>query len=203
MGQGDDIIDAEFVSLPHDKVPSTPLPQPGESAYQRARETREKADVADESQLGVFGKRDRKPAGKPMSLPLFTLIAILATTGAFLAAGGYTLFMPADMAFANAGTPVAAEQVDNGPLRFENVISNIDNSSGRAVFNLRAVIANHGDEAVVVPPVLVSFGDDPQTRRLFRINRGETLAPGEKLIFTNRIAAGDMTTVKPRLEFGN
>lgn len=188
------IVDVEFETVTTENMSG--------SVTSRAKsETVSNAEDIDADQLAVFGKKSTKPANKSLPLPLFTLIAAICSVGAFYLAGGYILFgheraeNPQETVIAS--TPTQDEQ----RLRIVEVTSNMIDRNNLKVLTIRATVANTDEIARTVPTIIVRLGDDPATGKMFRINRGETLEPGERLVFTNSLPVGNAPEAQPQLSF--
>lgn len=194
MSHEEDIVDAEFETITAQNASGKTSPNEKNSAPTRAEQV-------DEGQLAVFGSSNAGPSAKPLSLPLFTLIAAICSVGAFYLAGGHILFgsSPSQPAVETALAIGAA--IDEQTLKIEDVSSKLIDRSNLKVLTIKATIANVDNVAQSVPTIIVRLGDDPATGRMFRINRGETLEPGERLVFTNSLPVGNAPDTKPVLSF--
>lgn len=191
MASDNDVVDVEFETIRADgksagQKPRSKISQPAQDSQ------------SGEEQLAVFGSV-QQPAPKPMSLPLFTFVSALCVVAAFFVSGGHSLFASSTKSeIAPASAPAHIEDV---ALKFENVTSNIlERSTGR-VLNIRATVHNTDKVAHTIPPVLVHLGDNSATASMFRIQRGEILNPGEKLVFTSSMPVGNSLGDKPELSF--
>lgn len=185
MTNKEDAIDVEFETVKKDDVQAVSKPAPPDV---KTTDT-----VDDDGQLAVFGKMPNKKKQSAMSLPVFTLVAAICAVAAFYLAGGHVLF--------DKPQTVAAPQVSQPLLEFQNISTNRLARDGSDVLTIEATIINNDKIARILPPVIVHIGDDPKTKRMFRINRGETLNPGERLMFTNSLPVGKGSSDKAELTF--
>ena len=194
MPPSKDVIDVEFETIAANSTY-------GENKQAPSRDRRNDTGPTDADQLAVFGSRGGRREPKPMSLPLFALVAAICTMGAFYLAGGHTLLGRS----ATPGSVRVPEAEPSNPvlqpLSFENITSNIVERSNLKVLTIRATIINNDEIPQVIPAIIVRLGDDPATGRMFRVNRGETLLPGERLVFTNSLPIGNAPATKPQLSF--
>ena len=183
MPPSKDVIDVEFETIAANSTH-------GENKQAPPIDRRNNTGATDSDQLAVFGSRGVRREAKPMSLPMFAMVAAICTMGAFYLAGGHTLLGGStspeliQMSEAESSNPVLQ------PLSFENITSNIVERSNLKVLTIRATIINNDEIPQVIPAIIVRLGDDPATGRMFRVNRGETLLPGERLVFTNSLPIG-------------
>lgn len=194
MSGEEDIVDVEFETIAAQTAS-------GKTGSNEKTNAPKRSEQVDEGQLAVFGSRKANAGSKPLSLPLFTLIAAICSVGAFYLAGGHILFGSSpsqptvETALANGST------IDEQTLKIEDVSSKVIERSNLKVLTIKATVANNDDVAQSVPTIIVRLGDDPATGRMFRINRGETLEPGERLVFTNSLPVGNAPDTKPILSF--
>lgn len=194
MSPKEDVIDVEFETI-------TAQNTSGSSPTNSKNNTPTDDEQIDEGQLAVFGQHKFQSNGKALSLPVFTLIAAACSVGAFYLAGGHILFSTASPQSSVETALAISSPTDEQTLKIENVSSKIIERSNLKVLTIRATIANHHEIAQSVPTIIVRLGDDPATGRMFRINRGETLEPGERLVFTNSLPVGNAPQTKPLLTF--
>lgn len=195
MDDPKDIVDVEFETVGRT--------QPKNEAHpaQQPRLSRTDLDQRDDDQLAVFGKKTTKNQQNGMSLPVFSLIAATCMVIAFYFSGGHVLFNKVfDGTAASDIENIAIIEPEN-LLQFEDLDSTKINRNGSTFLTIRATIANKDKIARQIPTIMVELGDEPSARRTFRINRGEILNPGERLIFTNTLPAGDSAFTKPHLSF--
>ncbi|MEM5502579.1 hypothetical protein WNY59_13365 [Ahrensia kielensis] len=184
MTNKEDAIDVEFETVQKD----------GAQPVKKPTSANIKEDSSDnDEQLAVFGKMPNKKKQSGMSLPVFTLVAAVCSVTAFYLAGGHVLFENAQ--------PIIVQPETQPLLQFQNISTNRLARDGSDVLTIEATIINNDKIARVLPPVIVHIGDDPTKRRMFRINRGETLNPGERLMFTNSLPVGKGNSDKAELTF--
>lgn len=180
ISSGDDIVDVQFETV----GPAT----------RTVRKPRRAADPAPDRGLGLFRTVDRraKTARQPMPLPVFALIATLSACASFYVAGGHALFA--------ATAVVTTQPTAPSGMVLEDTAIRIDTSGRRAVFVVRATIANAREVTGTVPAVAITFErGDGAGSVTHTITRGERLAPGERMAFTTRIPAGDYAGTEPRI----
>lgn len=194
MSREEDIVDVEFETITAQNTSENT--SSNEQISQQRR-----SEQVDKGQLAVFGSRKAGSSAKPLSLPVFTLIAAVCSVGAFYLAGGHILFnsSPSQPAVETALAIGSTAEVQT--LKIEDVTSKVIERSNLKVLTIKATIANNDNVAQSVPSIIVRLGDDPATGRMFRINRGETLGPGERLVFTNSLPVGNAPDTKPTLTF--
>lgn len=203
MGQDDgkfvtkptNIVDAEFEIVDAGTQ---------DAAYQRSAAAAASSD-AERVQLGAFGDAAQPAKATPMSLPMFTMVAVLASSAAFGAGAAYAYFAaPSGSIPATANDPAQSASINGdvwgglalADLSFEPAISN-----GREYMSVEGVVMNKGEQPAIIPPLRLLFGPEGQPKARYRIDRGETLKPGEQLVFTSRIPLRDTQPVGPSLEF--
>lgn len=188
MTNKEDAIDVEFETVQKDgpqAIAKQPLAPPKPET------------PVDDEQLSVFGKMPNTKKQTGMSLPVFTLAASICSVTAFYLAGGHVLFSNPQAQTQAIETPQAVQS----PLQFQNISTNRLARDGSDILTIEATIINNDKIARTIPPVIVHIGDEIATRRMFRINRGETLNPGERLMFTNSLPVGKGNSDKAELTF--
>ncbi|MDZ7822812.1 MAG: hypothetical protein U5K75_01370 [Ahrensia sp.] len=195
MQNTDDFIDAQFETI------AATGSRKSSQSFSIAATAATQNDAAD-VQLGVFGKKPNSVKSRPMSLPMFSFVASLCAVGAFYFAGGHVLFAPPTPKSIEAKITVAeAAPTQIQMLRFENIFHTISQRGSDKIISVKATIFNTDIVARIIPPVIVQIGENSATARKFLINRGETLKPGERMVFTNTLNAGEGEFVKPILSF--
>lgn len=194
MSPKEDVIDVEFETIAAQNSSS-------DAKINNQASAPTDSEQVDTDQLAVFGAQKTNQGGKAMSLPLFTLIAAVCSVGAFYLAGGHILFSTAPVQSTTQTALAIDTPVQAQSLKIENVSSNLVERSNLSVLTIRATIANYDEKSKTVPTIIVRLGDDPATGRMFRINRGETLRPGERLVFTNSLPVGNAPETQPVLTF--
>lgn len=194
MSPKEDAIDVEFETI-------TAQNSSGNTKNNETTSTLSNVEQVDDEQLAVFGSRKAITNGKALSLPLFTLIAAICSVGAFYLAGGHILFGTSPSKSSAETALAIGASTEARTLKIEEVSSKIIERSNLKVLTIRATIANYDDIAQSVPTIIVRLGDDRATGRMFRINRGETLAPCERLVFTNSLPVGNAPDTQPILTF--
>jgi len=204
-----DILDAEYEMVDPSNHRKTDTSSHAKGSDDEAATRRTDSDGA-ESQLGVFaGREPGDNEKKRMPLGRFTVLAFLACLGAFLISGGYTVVGDVIAAMTHVSDPdrdgtselgsvVEAVTVDGMTLRdvvFERKLVN-----GREFLSVEGGVLNESDTPRTIPALRLTFGPRDSKAR-FRINRGETLKPGEQLVFTSRIGLRDTAPDSPKLEF--
>ena len=217
-----DIIDAEFETIHRDdgkhpmraasgKTPASvnkpnAAPDPKsvaragtEAARKKAAEerqpaaTRKAAPVKDE-QIDFLKseKNDAMPSKKAQIL--YALSVLFSAFCAFYVSGGHVLFhaLPASQ----PERPLALELTPSPAEPATQLTAN--------VVTVSATIRNGSAAATRVPDVLLTFapGADGSTL-VYRVPRGETLAPGKTLAFTVRMPKKPGYVEAPRLTFDN
>lgn len=193
MSPEEDVVDVEFETIAGQNLSSstqdkTGTPPPDDQHING-------------DQLTIFGSRQANQRGKALSLPVFTLIAAVCSVGAFYLAGGHILFGAPSQGSPTETALAVGEKAETKSLKIESVSSKIVERSNLKVLTIRATIANYDDVSQSVPTIIVRLGDDPATGRMFRINRGETLGAGERLVFTNSLPVGNAQETNPILTF--
>ncbi|MEO1703074.1 MAG: hypothetical protein AAFR71_13580 [Pseudomonadota bacterium] len=134
----------------------------------------------------------KKREGTP--LPLFALIATLASGASFYIAGGHVLFH-------NGPSPVIdAQRASTVPqFTLDNVSTRIDTGRGIPVFVIRGII-DASDAGGIIPNLSIEFTNDETGQRVtYTIPRGELLQANESLGFTTRIPAGNFSGSEPTI----
>lgn len=160
---------------------------------QRPAAPRKDAAVKDE-QIGILksDKNDAMPNKKAQIL--YALSVLFSAFVAFYVSGGHVLFhaLPASQQPA----PLALE-LRSGPAEPESRLT-------AGVVTVNATIRNGSAAATRVPDVLLTFAPGEEGRSLvYRVPRGETLAPGKSLAFTVRMPKKPGYVEAPRLTFDN
>ena len=194
MSREEDIVDVEFETITAQNASE-------KTSYNKQPSKRTRSEQIDKGQLAVFGSRKAGSSAKPLSLPLFTLIAAICSVGAFYLAGGHILFSASPSQLSVETALAIGSKIEEQTLKIEDVTSKVIERSNLKVLTIKATIANNDNIAQSVPTIIVRLGDDPATGRMFRINRGETLEPGERLVFTNSLPVGNAPNTKPTLTF--
>ncbi|MEO0543511.1 MAG: hypothetical protein AAFY99_06790 [Pseudomonadota bacterium] len=135
-------------------------------------------------------KAPRRRQGTP--LPVFALIATLASSASFYLAGGHALFHGhADLA---AKVPASSSA---SSFALKNISTRIDTGRGSPVFVIRGEIeAVNG--AGIVPNISIGFEHSETGQRMtYTVPRGELLQANESLGFTTRIPAGTFAGFEP------
>ena len=194
MPPSKDVIDVEFETIAGNSTN-------GENKQASILDRQSEDSSIDADQLAVFGSGGRRREAQPMSLPVFSLVAAICTIGAFYLAGGHTLLNSSTAP--DSIEPPVTELPDNvsQPLKFEDITTNVIERSELKVLTIRATIINTDEIPQIIPAIIVRLGDDPATGRMFRVNRGETLLPGERLVFTNSLPIGNAPATEPKLSF--
>lgn len=204
MNKPNDIMDAEFEIVGDADAARAELPQTERAATGSQANNKLSQDV-DRVQLGAFGNAAQPQKPERMSLAMFTLVAVLASFAAFSVGAAYAyLAQPTGPALpdasAAAGGVTANQDVMGGlllhDLSFEKGISN-----GREYIAVEGVVINQGEDVMIIPPLRLLFGPEDQVKARYRIERGETLKPGEQIVFTTRIPLRDIEPVGASLEF--
>lgn len=217
-----DIIDAEFETIHRDdgkhpmrvasdKTPASvnkpkAAPDPKsvaragtEAARKKAADkknpaaTRKAAPVKDE-QIDILKaeKSDAMPSKKAQIL--YALSVLFSAFFAFYVSGGHVLFhaLPA----VQNGSPVALELTPAPTEPATQLTAN--------VVTVSATIRNGSAASARVPDVLLTFAPGNEGSTLvYRVPRGETLAPGKSLAFTVRMPKKPGYVEAPRLTFDN
>ncbi|MGB7431971.1 MAG: hypothetical protein WA921_05835 [Ahrensia sp.] len=204
MNKPNDIVDVEFEIVGDADAARAQAPQT-ERADAGAQANSKLSQDADRVQLGAFGNAAQPQKAERMSLAMFTLVAVLASFAAFSVGAAYAYFaQPTGPILPQASQPVdnvAANQDVMGGLLLHDLSFETGVSNGREFMAVEGVVVNQGAEAMIIPPLRLLFGPDGQTKARYRIERGETLQPGEQLVFTNRIPLRDTEPVGASLEF--
>lgn len=198
MNKPTDIVDAEFEMLdrgdapaPAKASPDTALP-PGGMDDGRV-------------QLGAFGDAAQPAKAERMSLVMFTTVALLASFVAFGVGAAYAYLAaptgPALPMTASDETPVTANQDMAGGLLLHDLSFETGVSNGREYMSVEGVVVNESDAPLIIPPLRLLFGPEGQPKARYRIDRGETLKPGEQIVFTSRIPLRDTDPIGATLEF--
>lgn len=204
MNKPTDIVDAEFEMVDESRN-ARPQYRQAERVAADAPPASDKIQDADRVQLGAFGDAAQPQKAERMSLAMFTIIAVLASSAAFGVGAAYAYFAkptgPVLPEVSQSAPVLPANQDMMGSLLLHDLSFETGISNGREYMSVEGVVVNEGDEAMIIPPLRLLFGPDGQPKARYRIDRGETLRPGEQIVFTSRIPLRDTQPVGPSLEF--
>lgn len=211
VAKPNDIVDAEFEIVNGDNAQIT-NPQPVRREAPPVTPVRHDADRI---QLGAFGDAAQPQKAERMSVAMFATVTMLCSFAAFSIGAAYAYFATP----AGPGLPIAFERVASERAELELVTTSVAHqdvfgglllhdlsfekgvSNGREYMSVEGVVVNEGDQPLIIPALRLLFGPDGEPKARYRIDRGETLKPGEQIAFTSRIPLRDTDPIRPKLEF--
>lgn len=179
-----DIIDAEFETIRDTDTPH-PARRGEPAAPARPPESDHEIDILKSAPGAMLpGKRAQI---------LYVLSVLFSSIAAFLVSGGHVLLRAAP------ATPPAALALEMTPAGPDATAR-----SRGDVVTVSATIRNASGDPRLVPDVLLTFPSADGGRNLvYRVPRGESLAPGKTLAFTVRMPKKPGYAEAPRLAFDN
>ncbi|MEW9805616.1 hypothetical protein ABUE31_06450 [Mesorhizobium sp. ZMM04-5] len=170
----DDVIDADFISLPAAAAHAGPATRAPVSAPAPVAPPAGRMDM-------LRGGGAREPRSRGPGGPLFWTTGIALVVAAFWVSGGHALLR--DGAFAGAGQSGSA-------LRISGVTSRVETSGVRPLLLIDGEAANDGRSTEHLPPLEIAVtGNDGLVTRYRLGTSGRPLAPGETFAFSSRLDA--------------
>jgi len=174
IAPGDDVVDAEYVSLP-----------PRARAESHASESASSIGSAAAPTVGMDMLRRNEPEKMSRSParggPLFWTTSVALVLAAFWVSGGHALVR---------GASVAGIEAPKSALRISGVTSRVDASGVRAILLVDGQAANDGNSLEHLPPIEIAVtGIDGLVTRYRLGTSGRPLSPGETFDFSSRLDA--------------
>lgn len=174
----DDIIDADYISLP-------PVPLragPGNVTSPRQAEPPLLMSTATAPSYGMDMLRRRQAAAPPRPArggPLFWTAGIGLALAAFWISGGHALMR---------GVPLVGTEAPASALSISGLTSRIDASGARPVLLIDGEAANGGGSTEHLPALEIAVtGNDGRITRYRLGTSGRPMAPGETFAFSSRL----------------
>lgn len=170
---GDDIVDAEYETVPADRRQPDALVQPAPTTIGSAA-----APLAGMDMLrGPEAQAMRTPAVR--AGPVFWVSGIGLIAAAFWVSGGHALVR---------GAPFLSVQTPQRAFSISGVTSRVDASGARPVLFVDGEAANDGAAAEILPPLdIVVTGNDGRITRYRLGTSGRPMASGETFAFSSRL----------------
>ena len=168
----DDVIDAEYITLPSEPQRANPRPQEAPLSIVSA------API-----VGMDMLRRPRQAAAPQKPtrggPLFWVAGVGLAVAAFWMSGGHALVR---------GSPFISADAPHSALSISAVTSRVDNSGTRPILLVDGEAANDGADVAHLPPLDIAvIGNDGRITRYRLGTSGRPLAPGETFAFSSRL----------------
>jgi len=174
IAPGDDVVDAEFVSLPQPIRTESHASEPASSIGSAAAP----AVGMDMLRRSEPEKASRSPA---RGGPLFWTTSVALVLAAFWVSGGHALVRNAS---------IAAIEAPKSAIRISAVTSRVDASGVRPILLVDGQAANDGNSLEHLPPIEIKVtGNDGLVTRYRLGTSGRPLQPGETFDFSSRLDA--------------
>ncbi|MCX7305663.1 MAG: hypothetical protein NTV73_15225 [Hyphomicrobiales bacterium] len=175
IAHGNEVLDAEFVTLAHPQARSESLPHEAPSAIGSA--------VA--PAIGMAMLRQKEPTSLSRNParggPLFWTTSVALVFAAFWVSGGHALVRNAS---------IAGIEAPHRALRISGVTSRVDESGVHPILLVDGEAANDGNSLEHLPPIEIAVtGNDGLVTRYRLGTSGRPLRPGETFDFSSRLDA--------------
>jgi hypothetical protein len=170
----DDVIDADYISLPGRSALSAPKPRDSSPRIGPAETPAGRMDMLRQSETKI-------PPGPGRGGPLFWTIGVGLVAAAFWISGGHALLHD---------VPFAGRQVSRSALSIYGITSRIDASGAQSVLLVDGEAVNDGEATEHLPPLEIAvIGNDGLTTRYRLGTSGRPLSSGETFAFSSRLDA--------------
>jgi hypothetical protein len=170
----DDVIDADYISLPAGSRAPEARPRETVSAAGSAATPPGRMDMLRSADQAA-------PRGPSRGGPLFWTVGVAIVAAAFWVSGGHALVR---------GVPFIGIEAPSSALRISGVTSRIDESGVRPILFVDGEAANDGAVTEHLPPLeIVVTGNDGLVTRYRLGTSGRPLAPGATFDFSSRLDA--------------
>lgn len=171
--RGDDIVDAEFETVPTDRQQREALVQPAPTMIA--------SSAAPVAGMEMLRRTEAQAARTPAVRggPVFWVFGVGLAAAAFWVSGGHALVR---------GAPFLSVQAPQQAFSISGVTSRVDLSGARPLLFVDGEAANDGAAAAMLPPLdLAVTGNDGRVTRYRLGTSGRPLAPGETFAFSSRL----------------
>jgi hypothetical protein len=173
--QSDDIIDADYISLPPGHSPAVSPPRKVSAPIVSAAPPAAGMDMLRRSQMAEAQQAPSRGG------PLFWAAGLALVLAAFWVSGGHALVR---------GMPFIGAEAPRSALRISGVTSRVETSGVRPILLVDGETANDGSATEHLPPLEIAVtGNDGLITRYRLGTSGRPLAPGETFAFSSRLDA--------------